>query len=103
MINNKYGIKEITMYPTATCFCPLGGDWYENQFEIVMQPSQLIPDYCKVDEWLDENIRGKSLIIEEAVNKFYEYLQETYQPKSVHVFSNVDNAKHFPVRVKKYE
>ena len=99
MIKNKYGIKEITMFPTAICFCPLGNDWYKNQFEVKMQVNQNIPDYCEVEKWLDENICGKSLIIEEAVKKFHDYLVENYTPITVEIKSSVNDAKHFPVQV----
>lgn len=100
MIDNEYGIKEIVMYPVAICFCPLGNDWYKNQFEVKMQINQKIPDYCEIERWLDENIRGKSLIIEDAVNKFYSFLIETYKPVLIEIKSYVNDAKHFPVEVK---
>ena len=99
MMKNEYGVKKVTMYPEAICYCPLGGDWYTNKFEVRMQIKDVIPDYCKVEEWLDENIRGKSLIIEDALKKFREYLSETYRPIALEVISSVNDAKHFPVRV----
>ena len=101
MIENKYGIKEIVLYPTAICYCPLGNDWYSNNFEVIMEVKDNIPDYCEVEKWLDENIRGKSLIIEDVLDKFYQYLQKNYNPIKVEVQSIVDDAKHFPVKVKR--
>jgi hypothetical protein len=99
MINNEYGVKRITMYPKAICYCPLGKDWYTNKFEVEMQVKDVIPDYCEVEKWLGENIRGKPLIIEEAVRMFREYLIETYSPASIELTSSVSDAKHFPVRI----
>ena len=97
--NEKYNIKEINMYPTAICFCPLGNDWYKNKFCVTMQPSSIIPNYCEIEEWLDDNIRGESLIIEEAISIFYSYLNETYRPITLEIKSHVEDAKHFPVEV----
>lgn len=99
MMSNDYGVKSITMYPSAKCYCPLGKDWYTNEFEVKMQVKDAIPDYCEVEAWLDENIRGKSLIIEEAVSKFRQYLEGTYSPASLMVSSSVCDALHFPVVV----
>lgn len=101
MLKNDYDVKEVVMYPTAKCYCPLGNDWYTNKFEVRMTVGAVIPDYCEVEKWLDENISGKSLIIEEAVEKFHKYITETYSPLSLEVMSSVDDAKHFPVSVKK--
>ena len=99
MVKNDYGVRRITMYPEAICYCPLCKDWYTNKFEVVMTVEDMIPDYCEVEEWLDENLRGKPLIIEEAINEFHEYLSDTYNPESIEITSTVDDAKHFPVRV----
>ena len=99
--NEKYQIKEINMYPIAICFCPLGDDWYKNKFQVRMQPNLIIPNYCDIEEWLDDNIRGKSLIIEDAVNLFYNYLIEEYKPVALEIKSHVEDAKHFPVEVTK--
>lgn len=101
--NEKYQIREINMYPTAICFCVLGNDWYKNQFHVKMQPHFFIPDYCDIEKWLDDNIRGKSLIVEEAVSIFYDYLIEKYHPIMLEIKSHVEDAKHFPVEVIKCE
>ena len=101
MLKNEYGIKEIIMYPKVICYCPLGNDWYSNSFEVYMKVKQSIPDYCEIEKWLDKNMRGKSLIIEDAIEMFYKYLSETYSPIAIEVSSYVEDAKHFPVRVKR--
>ena len=99
MVKNEYGVKRITMYPEAMCYCPLGKDWYTNHFEVKMDIGSAIPDYCEVAKWLDENICGESLIIEDVLKKFRKYLNETYSPVALEVISSVNDAKHFPVRV----
>ena len=99
MVMNEYGVKRIIMYPEAICYCPLGNDWYTNKFEVMMKVNDVIPDYCEVEKWLDKNIRGKSLIIEDALEKFRKYLTETYSPAFIEITSSVEDAKHFPVRV----
>ena len=100
-IENTQGIREIVMCPTAMCYCPLGRDWYHNEFMITMIPDKFFPNYCDVQAWIEENIEGKPLIIEEAVKQLYDYLSETYAPKSLEVESHVNDAGHFPVTVKK--
>ena len=98
-IKNEYGVKSITMNPTAKCYCPLGKDWYTNEFEVKMQVQDIIPDYCEVERWVDEHLSGQSLIIEEAIKLFRQHLEETYSPVSLEVSSTVKDAKHFGVRV----
>lgn len=96
---NKQEINSITICPHATCYCPLGNDWYENEFTIRMVPDEWIPDYCDVDKFITENICGKNLIIEDAVTILYDYLETEYRPDGLVVTSSVDNAGHSPVVV----
>jgi len=96
---NTQHIRKITMMPKAVCFCPLGDDWYTNEFTVEMRVGEWYPDYCDVEKFLNENIRGKALIIEDAVRILYDYFCE-YQPHRLHVTSNVyDAASHSPVEV----
>ena len=53
-IENKQGIDFIVMRPKAHCYCPLGADWYTNEFEISMTPDKYFPDYCDVEAFLDK-------------------------------------------------
>ena len=101
MLENAQGIREIVMYPTALCYCPLGKDWYHNQFKVTMRPDRFFPDYCDVQAWIEDNIDGHPHIIEDAVDQLYDYLSETYEPMSLEVKSHVDDAGHFPVTVTK--
>ena len=101
MVKNTYGIGSISLSPTAKCYCPLGKDWYTNNFTVTFVPGEFIPDYCEVDKWIDENINGKELIIEAAVAALYDYLHDTYSPDKLVVSSQVKDAKHSPVQVAK--
>lgn len=99
MIKNEYGIEKISIESTAKCFCPLGKDWYTNQFTITMYPYSYLPDYCDLDAFIKENINGKHLIIEAAVAMLYEHIAQTYTPSYLEVLSYVDDAAHSAVTV----
>lgn len=100
-LENTQKITKIVMKPKAICFCPLGDDWYTNEFEVEFVPNEFFPDYCDIEKYLNENIRGKSLIIEDAVNLLYAYFKE-YAPAFLRVTSNVfDVTSHSPVSVTK--
>lgn len=103
MVKNEFGIKTITIESTAKCFCPLGQDWYTNNFTVEFEPGEFIPDYCEMDKWIEENINGKIMIIEKAVAMLYDYLSTTYCPAGLYVESYVDDAKHSTVTVSKGE
>lgn len=101
-LENRQGITNIVMKPKAICFCPLGDDWYTNEFEVTFVPNLYFPDYCDIESFLNKEIRGKSMIIENAVNALYEYLEANYEPKELTVTSYVnDVTSHSPVVVTK--
>lgn len=100
-IPNKENIKLIQMHPKATCFCNIGQDWYLNEFTIHFYPGAFYPDYMEVESWINKNIEGQNLNIEEAINKIYNFLK-LYEPDGLEVISNVNDCKtHFNVMVKK--
>lgn len=99
MVKNKYGIRNITVDAQAKCYCPLGNDWYTNQFRIDMDVAEDIPDYVKLDEWVAKNINGKSMIIEEATATLYQHIVNEYKPYSCSISSYVDDATHGTVTV----
>lgn len=102
MVENKYKINDIEIEMRARCFCPLGQDWYTNQFEIEFQPDETIPDYCELDAFLKNNIDGKEYIIEEAVSVLFEHLEQQYKPVFLCVKSRVTDAAHSAVTVQRY-
>lgn len=99
MVKNKYGIRNISIDAQAKCYCPLGRDWYTNQFTIDIEVANDIPDYVKLDEWIAENINEHSMIIEEAVATVYEHVRDEYNPYNCSVHSYVDDAAHGVVTV----
>lgn len=99
MIENTFGISKIEIKTNAKCFCPIGRDWYTSQFLIEFVPAKQIPDYCKVDSFIDEAINGKNLIVEEAVIVLYSYFKREYDPQYLKVTATVSDAKHSAVTV----
>ena len=69
IIENKQKIKKIIMKPTASCFCPLGQDWYKIDFNISFMPKDFYPDYCDVQNFISNNINKQQLTIEEAASR----------------------------------
>lgn len=101
MLENEFAITGITINPTARCFCPLGNDWYTNQFTVSITPAALIPDYCDIDTFVGSEINGKKIIIEEAVIMLYDFIKKNYHPAALKVVSTVTDAAHSPVTVTK--
>lgn len=99
MVKNDFGIKNITIESTAKCYCPLGNDWYTNQFTVDFIPGEFIPDYCELDNWIAANINGKTMIIEDAVASLHKHLESTYFPAGLRVKSYVNDARHSTVTV----
>lgn len=101
-LTNEQGINNIVMQPKAICFCPLGDDWYTNEFEINMDVRNYFPDYCDIEKFLNEKVRGKALIIEDAVKIVYDYIYDEYEPANLEVISYInDVTSHSPVVVTK--
>lgn len=98
-INNE-NVVEIKMFPTAHCFCHLGQDWYSLPIEITFIPNKYYPDYMDVQKWVEENVNGKELNIEQALANIAAYLKSEYSPYDVTVIGDATDAiTHFPVRV----
>ncbi len=97
---NVQGITEISFTQNVQCFCPLGNDWYTNQLSVTMIPDKIIPDYCDVDDFI-RSLSGKELIIEDVIKQVFDYIKKEYNPKSIKVQSQVNDAKHLPVCVTK--
>ncbi len=100
IIENKENIKKIIMKPSASCFCPLGQDWYRIDFNIEFIPKNYYPDYCDVQIFISNNINKKELTIEKAVDILYNYFQKEYNPENITIQANVNIVQsHFPVIV----
>ena len=98
---NEQGITKIKFTQNAQCFCPLGNDWYTNQFTVEIVPNELLADYVDVEKFIRNEIAGKSFILEDAVSTLFNYIHEQVEPKYLKVSSYGDDAVHFPVTVTK--
>ena len=98
---NEQGITKIKFTQNAQCFCPLGNDWYTNQFTVEIVPNELLADYVDVEKFIRKEISGKTLILEEAVSTLFNYIQTEIKPKYLKVSSYGADAVHFPVTVTK--
>lgn len=102
-LENKQGIMRITMMPTAYTKCVIGQDWYKNKLEILFEPNGCYPDYMEVNNWIMTEVDGKALNIEDVVDVIYNFLRETYQPKSLKIIDHIVGCKtHFDVIVEKF-
>lgn len=100
MIENKEKITKIIMRPFAECLCAIGQDWYHIQFEVIFTPTDCYPDYMDVAAYISQNISGKELNIESAVDMLGTMLKTTYRPEALTVKGIVDKVvTHFPVEV----
>ena len=101
MIENEYGISRIKIEATSKNYCPLGKDWYTNNFTVEIDVAHYIPDYCDVDEYIYQTINGRQMIIEEAVKYLHDFVVKKYSPDKCVVRSYVDDAAHSTVTVEK--
>ena len=101
-IDNKQNINMIVMKPDAYCRCELGGDFYKNSLEISFLPDKCYPDYTEVQEWIMQNIDGKTMNIEDVVEVIYNFIMDTYQPIDLEIRNEVTGCRtHFDVIVTK--
>lgn len=118
MFENTQQISYITFRPRNGChnICPLGQEYvnrttpegkvpvpahYTNFFTIQMKCNELVPDYCDIEEWINDNLSNQTLIIEDCVKMLFDYIWTTYKPEHLEVMSKVDDAVHGPVEVVK--
>jgi hypothetical protein len=98
-IPNIEGVKEIHMRPFAFTKCRIGQDLFLNKLEAVFYPREFYPDYMEVEAFVQKNIEGKEMNIEEAASCLLQFLK-LYDPARVIVFNRVEMCKtHFPVEV----
>lgn len=74
MLDNCYQVKRIKIKQHCRCFCPIGKKHYTNNFTVTIIPDETIPDYCKIDAWIAENLEGETLLIEEAAMRLQNWL-----------------------------
>jgi len=100
-IENKQKISEIVMKGRSHNFCPIGQTHYTNNYEVVLFPNEVIPDYLDVQDFIEKEINDKELIIEDCVSMLFNHLSISYNPTYLKVSSNVTDAVHPEVTVVK--
>ena len=99
-IENIEKVTTIVMNPVAFVKCQIGQDWYKCDFEVTFIPNTYYPDYMEVSKFVEENIDGQELNIEQAAKILHDFLEETYEPESVMVCNHIRGCKtHFDVDV----
>lgn len=101
-IKNTQNIEHISMFPVAYTKCVIGQDWYKNEIEISIIPSDCYPDYMEIDEWIMKEIDGQELNIEDVVAIIYEKIETEFHPHHINVVDHIKGCKtHFNVTVSK--
>lgn len=99
-LGNNERVKRIIMHPTACVKCQIGQDWYKCEFEVEFIPNGYYPDYMEVSRYVEENIDGQEMNIEQAAKMLCDFLKEAYEPKAVSVCNHIKGCKtHFDVDV----
>jgi len=102
-IANEEKVNRIHMKPYADCKCAIGQDWYHIQFDVEFLPGKWYPDYMEVSRFVADDISGQVLNIEQAVERLWSFLDNTYCPAFLRVKAVVDACiTHFPVEVEKW-
>ena len=96
---NTMSIDDIAMEKSVKCFCPIGKSWCTYEIDISMEPLSVIPDYLEVEKYLDEQIGGAALTMEDAASNVRDHIAGKYFPKFVRVSLHCSDAKHMPVTV----
>lgn len=96
---NTMGIRHIHMDKSVKCFCPLGQSWCTYELSIHLQPGEVIPDYLDVEQFLEVEINGGTMTLEDTAGKVLAFFVDTYAPKGASVDVSCSDAKHMPVTV----
>lgn len=99
-IDNSMGITEIYFEKEVQAYCPLGKDFYTAELCVTFTPDEKIMDYCETDNFI-KGLSGKSLIIEDLVEKVYEHIQDEIYPAHLQVTAKAKSNSHFYVEVTK--
>lgn len=89
-IENKYKVNELTYEASAFVYCPMGNDWGHIDIFAKIKPNKYLPDYCDIDNFIEKNIEGKTLITEAVGFEVYNFIKNEIEPErlSVKVHSN---------------
>ena len=93
-------LSTIKFDKTITMYCPLGEEHYTAKVIVEICPKEWLMDYLDVERFFKQT-QGLSLIIEDLVDKVYNYLYEQCEPRYLSVTVEASNAAHFPVTIMK--
>lgn len=96
---NVMGITKIKFEKDVHCYCPLGESWCTYHIMVTMLPTDTIPDYCEIEQYIDKEVDNKEMTIESATAAVKDYLFSMYDMAMVRVSTSCADAKHFPVMV----
>lgn len=101
-IKNTQKISKIVMKPWTIFKCQIGQDWFKNDLEIEFFPNEFYPDYMDIVKYIQTELDGSEMNIEDMLEKLYNFLVVTYEPTYLRITDNViDSKTHFNVTVVK--
>lgn len=84
-MENKYKLKYIKYTANAFTRCPIGKEWGRMFIEINAEMGSEVPDYCDIDTFIQTEIDGHILMLEEVGCKVYDFFKQLCQPKHLSV------------------
>lgn len=97
---NTQGITTVRFKGRYRAYCPLGKKYYSGTVYVKVENPENIPDYCDVDKFF-ESLDGTDVIIEDAVQKTFDYVVSQVSSGTVTVSCYVEDAAHGVVEVEK--
>ena len=79
-MKNIYKVKNIKYTANVFTKCPIGKEWGHMFIEIYADMGEEIPDYCDIDNYIQTEIDGNILMLEEVGHKVYTFFKELCNP-----------------------
>ena len=93
-MKNTQKISKITLKKDALVKCKLGEDWYTAELAITMWPAEEIPDYRDIGTFIEQEVSGKLMTIEDVMEAVATFIMTTYQPHFLSTVAEVSNSNH---------
>lgn len=90
-IENRYKVRKLIYKACAHVYCPLGKDWGVVDITAEIFPSEYLPDYLDIDEYIKKEIEGSEHITEEVGYMVYDFIVEQIKPAAVYVDVHSNN------------
>lgn len=94
-IDNTQGVQRIEFKLHVVCFCTIGKEWYNMDVRCIVDVGDYYPDYCDIQRYINDNIQGKGLTIEDALFKVKEFMGQ-YNFKHTQVIGETSGIKGHP-------